>query len=113
MIMPEVPDISPLKLMGYTVGRNGLEQTERRRLLTKAFHGPIPDVPDIDEWDKPNTSGRHKKIAYHLALLTRNDKRKRTRDMSEAINMREDDLTFLRVNFYVGRFDSDWTYPSP
>lgn len=113
MPTPDIPDISPLKLMGYTVGKNGLSARERQKILSEAFIGKIPDAPDVEEWGAPQSKERLKKMAYHLAGLTKFDRRKRNMDMSEAIRMRENDLEFLRVQFYVGRFDGTGGFKYP
>lgn len=52
---------SPLKLMGYTVGRNGLPQRRRRRILEDAYRGEIPWVDPqsyMSEWGRPRSRRR-------------------------------------------------------
>lgn len=113
MVLPDdVSEVSPLNLMGYHVGKNGLPTKERHKLLQDAFLGPIPASPDIDEWGDADTDVRLRKMANHLAGLVRLDKKKRTRDMSEAIRMKEADLAFLKQALYDGRFDGSFTFPS-
>ncbi|MQW71574.1 hypothetical protein GHK50_16900 [Sinorhizobium medicae] len=112
LVMPDVPEVSPLKQLGYTVGRNGTCSASRQQVLIKAFLEVLPQVAGVEAWGEPNTGVRLKKIAHNLAAMTKMAKRRRSGDHRDAINMREADLTFLHDKFYVGRYDREWSWPT-
>ncbi len=109
-------DQSPLKIMGYKAGINGLNTTERRAILKKAFQGVIPNVESVDDvdtvaymkqWGKPNTARRLWRIAKHLATLCYVARRNH---MYEAAKSDwKSDLKWIHDNFYNGGdFGFDW-----
>lgn len=109
-------DQSPLKIMGYKAGINGLNATERRSILKKAFQGVIPNVEPVDDvdtdaymkqWGKPNTARRLWRIAKHLAALCYVARRNH---MYEAAKSDwKSDLKWIHDNFYNGGdFGFDW-----
>ena len=107
----DVPEESPLKLLGYTTGRSGAGRTTRRRILRRAYHDELPEVHSRDymaKWGSPHTSNRLRAIATHIASLTRNAKRKNAANMSLAISHWEEDLQYLRREFYAGVYDFSW-----
>jgi|GEM_PF-1251422 len=101
---------SPLRAMGYRVGKEGLPAAERQTLLHAAFTGPIPKVGGtayMSEWGEPGTAKRLKKIATAIASFCRNAKH-RTNPFTEAIEDWEHDLRWLKENCYRGRFTFSW-----
>jgi hypothetical protein len=100
-----------LKLMGYTVGDTRGQPFEvRKRILSRVFSGSLPpafEAQYLDEWDRPSTPARLKKMAQTIAALTRNAKRKGS-SMRSAIRDWDRDLEFLYREYYIGKFHFDW-----
>ncbi|MHA6685339.1 hypothetical protein [Mesorhizobium sp. A556] len=93
---------------GYRVGRTrGEPETTRRRTLARLFMVEVLDAPTRLEWGAPGTGGRLRKMAYTIAALTRNAKR-RGIHMEYAVADWESDLNYLHGTYYVGRFDFPW-----
>lgn len=93
--------------VGYHVGLYGIPEDERRQILDSVFHNNLPrDLsPEyMDEWGSPKTAARLHKLAETLAALTRNAKRRRTSDLTEAISDWESDLDYLYHKYYVDKF---------
>lgn len=111
LVMPPVPKQSPLKAMGYSVGRKGDTAEGRQAILSAAFLGQLPVVEGMEKWGTPESGTRLRKMANNLASMTKLAKR-RSGDHSDAIRMREEDLNFLRSTYYEGRFDGTWVWPS-
>jgi hypothetical protein len=114
-----VPDIfrseeGLLSRLSYKVGASGLPEIQRRRILDQAFTEILPmDVNDakyLAEWGKPLTSARLQKIANSIAAFTRNAKRQKQSDFSQAIRDWEADLAYLKQHYYDGYFDFQWPY---
>ena len=103
-------DESPIYRMGYVVGiTNGLEVSERQKLLRKAFEEAIPEVGGDDymaEWGTPITRVRLWRIAHHLAWLVRS--RRRNPVMGYAVNDWENDLDWLKNKFYKSWMKFSW-----
>ena len=97
-----------LKFMGYVVGgTNGKDEDERQRILSVIFDGPLPPVfPRVylEQWSRPGTSFRLRKLAETLAAFTRNAKRRQEANLDSAIADWEENLEFLFHKFYRGRF---------
>ena len=94
---------SGLRLCGYQVGRRGLGQAQRRRLLSDFFRKPLPSIVEMvhgDDYREPGSEERLQKMANVIASLTRNAKRKEA-DYSAAIEQWESDLEYLRIKYYV------------
>ena len=103
-----------LSFLGYHVGRKGLPSDKRRSILDYAYNGRLPRVNSeeyMEEWDAPRTGPRLHKTANCLAALTRNAKKKTGRDMSQAIEEWEEDLAYLKVTYYDGRYDGEYDWP--
>lgn len=63
------PVIGPLKVLGYTVGVNGLPVFRRRDILRFALEGQLPwsiSAEVRSEWGAPNSSRRRYKIINSL-----------------------------------------------
>ncbi len=95
---------SPLKLMDYTVGRNGLNVKYRRQILADAYLGAIPWTESdlyMKAWGRAHTRKRMWRMAHHLAMLIRKASGKD--NMDKAISDWESDLDWLYHKFYVPR----------
>ncbi len=93
---------------GYRVGvTRGEPEVARRRTLARLFQDDITHVPPGGEWGNHGSARRLKKLAYTIAALTRNAKR-RGPQMARAVTEWEADLKYLYDRFYVGRFDFPW-----
>jgi hypothetical protein len=109
-------DQSPLKIMGYKAGISGLNATQRRSILKKAFQGVIPNVEPVDDvdtdaymkqWGKPNTARRLWRIAKHLAALCYVARRNSMYEVAKSDW--KSDLKWLHDNFFNGSgFGFDW-----
>jgi hypothetical protein len=107
---PEGVEKSPVKLMGYTVGMNGLSEKRRRKILENAYLGEIPwvDPPSyMHEWGRARTRRRLWRMAHHLVWLIRKASGKD--NMDEAISDWKSDLDWLYYRFYNdGGMDFNW-----
>jgi hypothetical protein len=105
------PQLGFLKYLGYAVGRSGGSEDERHDVLRKAYTAQrLPSVfpPEYrSEWGRPRSSVRLHKMAYSIATFCRNAKR-RPHAMEIAIAEWEEDLEWLRVKYYDGRYQFDW-----
>jgi hypothetical protein len=96
-------DYSPLGLMGYTVKQNSnLTKVDRQNILKRAFIDSDFSYIHGYDWGYKGTPNRLKCIASHLTMLIRNAKR-RSRNYEQAIERWEEDLDFLKMNFYDER----------
>jgi hypothetical protein len=100
-----------LKYLGYAVGQNGGSEDERHDVLRKAYTAQrLPTVfpPEYrSEWGRPRSSVRLHKMAYSIASFCRNGKR-RSHPIERAIAEWEEDLEWLRVKYYEGRYQFEW-----
>jgi hypothetical protein len=100
-----------LKFMGYSVGQNGGIRTERQSILDYAYNEIIPRVISalyMDEWGGPKTSQRLHKMADSIASFVRNAKRRIDADMDLAISEWEEDLAYIKIQYYDSRYDFPW-----
>lgn len=111
----ELMQIGVLAMMGYHVGRvHGIGDFLRHEILKSAY---ISDIPFVEcdymkAWSVPKTHWRLKKIAYCLASFAKNAKRKSNwYSYSQCIEEWEDDLAWLKRNFYDGVYDSKFEWP--
>lgn len=103
--------MSPLRALGYHVGRSAPAAAERRRILGGAFTHPLPPVIPADElaeWSKPSACARLHKMANLLSSLAKNAKRKDSRALGLSIEHWESDLEWLRQMYHAGRCDFVW-----
>lgn len=94
------PSSGVLSELGYKVGRSGLGPVERRRILRTAHAvtliGSSKETRSyIAEWGEPNSRQRADKIERCLSNFAE-VARRRSADMSEAIEDWEDDLDWFR-----------------
>ena len=103
-----------LKFMGYSVGRKAALSTDRRRaILQYVFTGRLPPVNDalyVQEWARPRSNRRLRKIANSLATFARNARKKKSSSWNRAIANWEADLAYLKRRYYDKR-DRDWKWP--
>ena len=111
----ELMQIGVLAMMGYHVGRvHGIGDFLRHEILKSAYTADIPFVECdyMKAWSVPKTHWRLKKIAYCLASFAKNAKRKSNwYSYSQCIEEWEDDLAWLKRNFYDGVYDSKFEWP--
>jgi hypothetical protein len=105
------PKYGFLNYLGYAVGLAGRSKKERRKILPIAYTAKkLPSVfpPDYrSEWGNPRSSARLRKMAYSIASFCRNAKR-RPHAMGYAIAHWEEDLNWLKVTYYNGRYQFEW-----
>lgn len=101
-----------LGYLGYHVGKTGESSPVRRQsLLSRVFEGSLPPIngPEyMEEWGKPDTPSRLRKMAESIASAVKSAKRRSHADYSVAIDHWEQDLQFLYDRYYVGRFKFHW-----
>lgn len=93
----DLEQISPLKLLGYTVGNNGLPRNRRLAFLIKFFTVHLPATvsqPYKDSWGEPLTAKRLEKMLRHInanIFRARNNAAQ-----SRAVEDWNEDVIFLR-----------------
>ena len=90
-----------LSVMGYKVGKNGLKEEARRRILKDVISGPLPLVANkgyMAEWGEDGSNGRIKKTRDCLKGFIHGAQNS-DRDMSVAIQDWTDDLEWLNENY--------------
>jgi len=115
-----------LKFYGYTVGIDGLPESERRKILDTVFLRPLRKIDNaayssewgepnsakrlqkLVEWGEPNSTKRLQKLARSIAAFTRLAKG-RGGDFTKAIHDWEADLAYLKRTYYNNRFS--FRYP--
>ncbi len=106
------PEEGMLRYLGYHVGEtNPTPRDERRLILKYIFERDLPPLNDSEyysQWGSPRTPQRLQKLANTIAALARNAKRRDPLALRRAINDWEDDLQYLRENYYVGFFNFEW-----
>ena len=110
----ELLQIGVLAAMGYHVGKKGLNVSARHSILQTAYTNSVPfvEMDNMKEWNAPKTPWRLKKIADCLATFAQNAKRRVNSDSYwQSIEDWEDDLAWLKRNFYDGVYDSKFVWP--
>ena len=100
---------SPLAVMGYSVGANGLGPTERRLVLRRAFAEPLPFVVSeryMEKWGRVETGRRLQRIATHLTRLIEAGQRRPSLD--GALADWASDLRWLYDELYRSEMDFVW-----
>lgn len=100
--------------LGYRVGKaNGAPDDDRKDILDWMFHNALPRVNSasyMEEFGKPESPMRLKKMANVLASLARNYSRNmqgNLQDYSVAISHYIMDLDYLYEEYYVKKFGFD------
>jgi hypothetical protein len=110
------PDRGLLRYFGYAVGQKGKSISYRKAILSRVFElDALPTIVSsayMADWGDRCSSARLKKMAYSIATFCRNAKRKRFAWMRHAIENYEDDLAWLKVSYYDGRFDHRFRWPT-
>lgn len=105
-----------LSYMGYHVGKAATLTSERRHsILDYVLLGVLPQVNDpqyMRTWGRPKTAARLRKLANAVATFARNARRKRKKNMGQAIAEWEADLAYLKKRYYDRRH-RDWKWPAP
>ena len=112
LLLDGLPEMGPLRQLGYRVGRQAVPAEQRCRLLSRVFLEDLPEIVASDGWGGKNTGARLKKLADSIASFARNAKHRKSANMVDAIHHWENDLEYLRTKYYIGRFDWKWTFPS-
>jgi hypothetical protein len=106
----EFAEESPLKKMGYVVGRtHGLPQSERRSILERAFNGKLPPTVSPDymaTWGLPSTWLRLRRMARLIAWLGTTHQTMPGHET--AVDHWEADLDWLRGAFYADCMRFRW-----
>jgi hypothetical protein len=94
---------SALKILGYSVGVNGLVAAERKELLDRFFVKPLPSIIAQtfgDAYGSPGSEQRLKKMANTIASNCKNFKRNDATKYHVAIKDWETDLAWLKENYF-------------
>ncbi len=113
-LTPDWLKLGFLRGLGYSVGRSGGLEEERRQLLAQASR--MRRLPAAfpswyrDEWGRSSSSLRLQKLVQTIAALCRNAKRRlqHNMEMEMAIGEWDDDLDWLRVTYFEGRYQFEW-----
>lgn len=113
---PDWPETGPLRRFGYVVGVNGKPRSTRQTILTRFFElKAIPNLASPDEvhkWGDASSAARLKSMADSIAAFCRNAKRKRRAVMNRTVENYEDDLAWLKKEYYNGIFDRQFIFAS-
>lgn len=109
-------EFSALKLFGYTVGKtNGWSSGRRRRFLSDFIERPLPREVETyfgNEYGSPMSTDRLRKVAETIAYNCVLRKRRDARMFAQAIADWENDLDFLRQEYYEKRGMKFMPWPS-
>jgi hypothetical protein len=106
----ELPDVGMLKHYGYKVGNYGRDKSSRHKILHLVFNSTLSVVVSEEytqKWGVRASKERLQKMANSLATFCRNEKRKRNPSMT-AIEEWENDLQWLCLHYYSGKFSFQW-----
>lgn len=107
-------EISPLRSVGYTVGKvRGLDIATRRKILQNAFYGAYDDTEEwyvesdeyMKRWGRPRSRTRLFQMSNHIRNLIIT--RRGIPSMSQAAEEWEDDLRWLK-KFYKPHMSFKW-----
>ena len=107
------PQIGLMKTLGYKVGRTGIQDKKKRRQILKEIYEK-EDLPSVmpkyylSKWGSPHSCARLGKMAQSLATFCRNAKRDKKKDKTVAIEHWEDDLEWLKKEYYRGHCQFWW-----
>jgi hypothetical protein len=108
----EYYDESPLKKLGYQVGKSSeLEKRQRQNILRKAFKSISATNLEPYKWGTKNSPKRLESIAKHIAHQINNFRKIKTRNYFYAIQDWKDDLDFLKSEFYENKFADAFIWP--
>ncbi|GEC31690.1 hypothetical protein EFR01_18610 [Sinorhizobium fredii] len=107
-----------LASIGYHVGRTrGGSTLSRRRMLAGIFDGSLIDGPTEEQlpsstWGFNGSGRRLRLMANTIANLAKSAKGRDPAALAVAISQWEEDLEWMRLTFYEGRFDFTWPLTS-
>lgn len=107
-------DVSPLKMLGYSVdAKDGLNEKDRREFLIDFCDQmilPIRLPSDyVEPWGDPGTKKRILRTAKHLAFVRRNFERQDQEKFARAIACWQSDFNFLQLHYVRMQISSaDW-----
>jgi hypothetical protein len=110
------PDESPISRLGYKTGQNGVSASKRRSILRTVYELDLSSFPSgfskdyLNEWGDARSGVRLERIAIQLAAPCRSFRKKKG-DYSLAISQREDDLAWLKEE-YFNPLDYGFSWPS-
>ena len=100
---------SPLKSIGYTVGKKGANQASRKKLLDEFYRGSSKVEKYTDSaWGSPRSSERLEKMVYHLYYQVIN---KRKLGHIDAVNDWQQDLKYLKKEYYNDQPSISFRFP--
>lgn len=107
------PDTGLLSYVGYHVGKSGLDEKSRRRILDEVMSAELcpaseRDTHYIDQWGKPSSADRLRKMANCLATFASNRKKTPEKNYSVAIAEWESDLEYLKSTYFKRGPRFDW-----
>lgn len=106
------PETGMLSYLEYRVGNtNGQPLGIRRVILDRVVNGTLPlygGLEYYEQWGRPGSAARLKKLAEAIAAFTRNAKRRGKASLSDAISEWESDLDYIYSTYYVPRFRFGW-----
>jgi len=104
------PRKSPLSLIGYIAGENGLKDNPRRAILRRIYEETLPNSHSTEymsKWGEPGTHMRLEKMARFLAEFCRKQRRKQS-PSQQAIRDYESDLEWLKDEYYSKEMGFHW-----
>lgn len=110
-LLADWPQVGLLAHVGYRVGRAGISEQERRRLLDFVYSAEeLPRVNGgryMEEWGAARTNARLKKLAESLAAFCRNQRRRDLRSGRESLAAMhwEADLEYLKQTYFREHFE--------
>ena len=99
----EFNEFSALKMFGYTVGKSGWPKDKRHDFLTDFIEMELPEIVEEtfgDEYGKPNTTDRLRKVANVIAGICSLNVAKNNPNLDQAISDWLTDLDFLKKKYY-------------
>ena len=107
-------DVSPLKMLGYSVdAKEGLNEKDRREFLVDFCDQMILPLrlprDYVEPWGDPGTKKRILRTAKHLAFVRRNFERQDQEKFARAIACWQSDFNFLQLHYVRMQISSgDW-----
>jgi hypothetical protein len=107
-------DVSPLKMLGYSVdAKDGLNEKDRREFLVDFCDQMILPLrlprDYVEPWGDPGTKKRILRTAKHLAFVRRNFARQDQEKFARAIACWQSDFNFLQLQYVRMQISSaDW-----
>jgi hypothetical protein len=112
----EAPEIGLLKHFGYIVGHSGLSGIKRREILDYVYDLkslPKTSFPEsyLGQWGSARSAKRLNKMAQSIASFCRSARSRNAAEMSCATQEWEEDLAYLKNEYYAGHSD-EFIWPS-